>query len=418
MNPPSDPSSQGTDSDSGFDFVSPPKTDKGSSRSSLPTPAPKLSKPNLAAQAPRKKTLSSEIQITPIDTDRDVPQSVADRLHRKRSQLSSFVTSSILHTVVFLVLALWAVPRNSTPSKIGLVATLDMSEVKEAIEPSPIKFDLPDVEESPIENVANDTSNDVEEMADSDVPTIVDAVPDIEAIADAIEPSAVAPLKTLPTGGGLQGRDAESRAMLAAKHGGSEGSEAAVELGLRWIINHQLSDGSWRFRHHRSECNGRCGDEGKIDSPEAATGLALMSLLGAGYTHKAGPYQGQVEAGLDYLNRNIKYLSYGGSLRGSGPYSMYGHAIATVALAEAYAMTGDEKYLKAVTEAHRFIITAQHRRGGWKYRPQTPGDMSVSGWILMALKACDSAGVNPDPKSRKLAREFICLLYTSPSPRD
>ena len=357
----------------------------------------------------KRVTSSPSIKID-LETNQEVTHTVAEKLHRKRSQLSSFVTSTILHTVVFLVLALWAIPRKTVPLEIGLSAELDMMDVEEIAEPSPIKIEMPEVAESPVEDIAEDTSTDIEEMAADDVPTIVDAIPKEEAVADAVDPAPMAPLKTLPTGGGLEGRDADSRAKLAAKNGGSAGSEAAVEDGLRWIINHQMSDGSWRFRHNRSECNGRCSHEGTIDAPEAATGLALMSLLGAGYTHQAGPYQSEVNNGLDFLKSEIRYLSYGGSLGGSGAQPMYAHAIATIAIAEAWCMTKDESLRKPVTEAYRYIVTAQHRKGGWKYRPQSPGDMSVTGWMVMAMKACENAGVKPDKKSGKLAKEFVDSL--------
>jgi hypothetical protein len=356
--------------------------------------------------------VSSRVEV--IDTTCEIPQTVADKLHRKRSQLSSFVTSTILHTVVFLVLALWAIDRTKDPT-IGLTATaLDMTDVEDAIEPSDIKFELPEVAESPVENVAEDTSTELEEMASAEVPSVVDALPTEETVADSVEPAQVAPLKTLPAGGGLVGRNAESRAKLAAAFGGSEGSEAAVEEGLKWIIRHQLSDGSWRFRHHQSGCDGRCGDEGKIDSPPAATGLALMSLLGAGYTHEQGPYRAEVLMGLNYLSSEDNHRRnrgvHGISLGGSGAKPMYSHAIATIALAEALAMTGDEKYREVVEGAYKFIITAQHKRGGWKYRPQAAGDMSVTGWMMMAIKACESAGVKPDPEAKQLAKQFVDSL--------
>lgn len=412
MNPPSDSSSTGADSDSGFDFVGPP-ADSKPTKPKLATPAPR---PKSVARGPVSKTLktpaskASTFVVPSIDTEHEINRTVAQQLHRKRSQLSSFVTSTILHTVVFLVLALWVLPRHTIPPVIGLTARLDMSDIKESIEPSPIKLETPDVAESPVEDVAEDTSFELEEMAAAEIPTIVDAEPKEEAITDSLDPSANAPLKTLPTGGGLEGRDADSRAKLAAKHGGSEGSEAAVELGLQWIANHQLTDGSWRFRHHRSQCDGRCGNEGGIDAPTAATGLALMSLLGAGYTHQTGPYKGHVRAGLDYLNKKIKYLPYGGSLGGSGPQPMYSHAIATIALAEAFAMTKDQEYRKAVEEAYRYIVVAQHRRGGWRYNPQSPGDMSVTGWQVMAIKACENSGIKADPDTARKAKEFVDSL--------
>ena len=409
MNPSSDSSSSGADSDSGFDFATAPLSAKPATASGLPVPKPaKPTKPRARTRA-TAPAQTAAIQIDAIDTESEIPQSVTDRLHRNRSQLSSFVTSTILHTVVFLVLALWALDRQADPPEIGLMATLDMADVEEAFEPSEIK--LPEIAESPTEDVAEDTSTEVEEMAAADVPTVVDEVSEEEVIPDAVDPAKVASLKTLPSGGGLQGRDAQSRARLAAKYGGSPGSEAAVELGLKWIVNHQLTDGSWRFRHNQSACNGRCENEGGTDAPTAATGLALMSLLGAGHTQEAGPYKSQIDMGLTYLLNEIKYRGYGGSLRGSGSSTMYAHAIATIALAEAWALTGDdERFRKPVSEAYKYIVTAQHRRGGWKYTPQKPGDMSVTGWIIMAVKACENAGVETDAKSTKLAKEFVNSL--------
>ncbi len=412
MNHPSDSSSSGADSDSGFDFVPPPSA-KARQGPGLPTPKPNLANPPAPRRTKRQpdKPVLPSFEIQTGDSDGEFDQSVADRLHRKRSQLSSFFTSTVLHIVVLLVLGLWALDRK-TDSTIGLTGSLDMTDVAEpAVETSPIKFETEEVAESPVEDVAEDTSTDIEEMAASEVPTIVDALPEEETVSDAVEPSTVGPARTLPTGGGLVGRDAESRARLAAKFGGSAGSEAAVELGLQWIIKHQLTDGSWRFRHCKSDCDGRCGNEGAIDSPTAATGMALMSLLGAGYTHEQGPYRSEIFQGLSFLEREIRYRpDGGGSLGGSGAHPMYAHAIATIALAEAYAMTGDEMLRKPVKEAYIYIVKAQNKKGGWKYRPQSPGDMSVTGWMLMAMKACENAGVEPDMESREKAQKFIDSL--------
>ena len=96
--------------------------------------------------------------------------------------------------------------------------------------------------------------------------------------------------------------------------GGSRASEEAVERGLQWIINHQYEDGSWRLFHTGGQCDGRCQDPGSIESTTAATGLALLSLLGAGYTHEVGPYQTEVQSGLDYLVSRMRVNRYGGNL--------------------------------------------------------------------------------------------------------
>jgi hypothetical protein len=66
---------------------------------------------------------------------------------------------------------------------------------------------------------------------------------------------------------------------------------------------------------------------------------------------------------------------------------MYAHGIATLALCEAYAMTGDQQLEPYVRKTLDFIGHAQGPRGGWRYRPGMPGDTTVTGWQVMALKS-------------------------------
>jgi hypothetical protein len=66
---------------------------------------------------------------------------------------------------------------------------------------------------------------------------------------------------------------------------------------------------------------------------------------------------------------------------------MYSHAIATLALCEAYAMTRDSSLKEPAQKAVDFIVYAQNEAGGWRYEPKQPGDLSVTGWQLMALKS-------------------------------
>ncbi len=395
MNLPTESNSQGSDSESDHDFLPP---------TSLPTIAPQKKRQPLQTPEPGGDRLAFD-----IETGDDGRLTVSEKVQRKRGELSSFFISTFFHTTLFIVLALWISPPETADPTIGLVAEFSIpeDELQPAIETSPVQFNTEAVAESPVENTSDATHDAPEEMAAAEIPTLVDSIEEQPSVDTVPTTEAPAPRRAFAPGGGLQGRDAESRARLAARFGGSPGSEQAVENGLRWIINHQCSDGAWRFRHHKSDCDGRCGNQGKQDAATAATGLALMSLLGAGYTHEKGPYQGEILRGLEYLNNNIRYLRYGGSLV-SGRKQLYGHAIATTALAEAMAMTGDERYRKAVTEAHRYIINTQNpKNGGWKYEAQKAGDMSVTGWIVMALKACDNAGVATEAKDLKLARGFV-----------
>jgi hypothetical protein len=66
---------------------------------------------------------------------------------------------------------------------------------------------------------------------------------------------------------------------------------------------------------------------------------------------------------------------------------MYAHAIATLALCEAYAMTGAENLAGPAQAAIDFIVNAQHEKGGWRYQPGEPGDTTVTGWQIAALKS-------------------------------
>src|SRR5690606_20991789 len=72
--------------------------------------------------------------------------------------------------------------------------------------------------------------------------------------------------------------------------------------------------------------------------------------------------------------------------------TMYNHGIATIALCEAYGMTGDPRLRDPAQRAVRFVERAQdQRRGGWRYEPQQSGDTSVLGWQVMALVSAKRA---------------------------
>ncbi|NOY41908.1 MAG: terpene cyclase/mutase family protein [Planctomycetes bacterium] len=203
-------------------------------------------------------------------------------------------------------------------------------------------------------------------------------------------------------GGGMEGRHDSNRRSLALGNGGSEASESAVERGLAWLAAHQFDDGGWRFDLKSCpQCGGQCKNSGVIESTTASTGLALLCFLGAGYTQDEGPYQEVVSAGLYYLIDKMLITSMGGDLRDNSLLDelvegqpqfrksgdMYSHGIATLALCEAYAMTRDKTLAEAAQQAVNFIVYAQHEKGGWRYAPKEPGDTTVSGWQVTALKS-------------------------------
>ena len=174
---------------------------------------------------------------------------------------------------------------------------------------------------------------------------------------------------------------------------------------LRWLVVHQRQDGSWSFNHLTEACQHYCTHPGSEGSTTAATGLALLPFLGAGYTHREGDFQVAVQRGLDYLKSRGIRISYGNDLRDG---SMYGQALATIALCEAYGMTRDADLQQAAQGGLDYIVYAQdNNSGGWRYNPGESGDTTVTGWMLMALKSGQMARLNVQSPAIFAAERFL-----------
>ncbi len=358
--------------------------------------------------------LVSNFDTNAIHEDPSHPDSpsVADRINKNRESVSSVLVSMIIHTTLLIVLAVITLNWADNDNSIGILAKIDSTpEVDDtrfdmnSIDVSPT---MPD-ETSPLEQIADDTANANEEQTPQlDQQATFDSPENLTPLPVVTNAQSTGTVQVNPKGGGLEGRNAESRARLASERGGTEASEQAVELGIQWIIEHQQSNGSWRFFHHRGACDGRCANQGTKESSSAATGLALLSILGAGYSHHAGPYQTQVQKGLDFLRGRMRKTSFGGSFVED---TMYDQGIVTLALSEAYIMTKDETLREPVELAMKYIVAAQHSTGGWRYRAgEAPGDITVTGWQLMALKSCQRAGFHPPLRTISLAEAFVLNL--------
>jgi hypothetical protein len=179
--------------------------------------------------------------------------------------------------------------------------------------------------------------------------------------------------------------------------GGNKQTEAAVAGALAWLAGAQSADGRWDavklgggkelavLGHDRGGA-GRGADTG-------VSALALLAFLGAGNSHVNGDYEDTVRRGLDFLLRS---QADDGSLFGHATLyaQMYCHSMATFALAEAQAMTGDRRLEPAVRKAIQFSLAAQNTgTGGWRYRPGDSGDTSQLGWQMMALASAERAGI-------------------------
>src|SRR5205814_6577306 len=128
------------------------------------------------------------------------------------------------------------------------------------------------------------------------------------------------------------------------------------------------------------------------------------SFLGAGQSHKDGRYKQTVQAGLDWLVKNVETGSgQTGKFRNASTNvgAIYSQGIATLALCEAYGMTQDPALKEAAQAAVNYIQRIQAVNGSWGYVPGSPGDTSIVGWQIQALHAAQLAGRRGDEKVMK-----------------
>ncbi len=207
------------------------------------------------------------------------------------------------------------------------------------------------------------------------------------------------------------------KAKLLRREGGTVESEKAVAMGIAWLARHQKRDGSWSL-DVTSACtkDPGCPDVPTGISDVAATGLALLPMMGAGHTHMAkGPYQLPLQKGLHWL---MKHQGADGSMfTGGGAHTaMYTHAVATMALCEAYGMTHDPALRDHVRKALMNVAATQNKTdGGWRYFVGEPSDTSVFGWELFALRSGKMAGIAPSKSTINRCKQYLDLAATDSS---
>lgn len=204
-------------------------------------------------------------------------------------------------------------------------------------------------------------------------------------------------------------RQGDTRREFIDLVGGNVETEAAVKRGLVWLVEHQYADGHWSLHQldpPEKKLPATSG-AGGIASDTAATGLGLLPFLGSGHTHLAGEYQPVVTKAVSWL---VERQKPDGNLFTDAPSNafMYSHGIASIALCEAYGLSQDERLRDPAQRALNFIVAAQHAgTGGWRYRPGEPGDTSVVGWQVMALKSGEMAGLDVPKASLELANKWL-----------
>jgi hypothetical protein len=315
-----------------------------------------------------------------------------------------------------------------TESKPKLEPTADSAAMAALVDPfafsqpAPLALEAPDLLEAPIEEpesseeelleenskeqiVADkkaNESNSVSEVsssskADQSFPDVVPTTPatkSTEAIPDL-----------------YADRFAEDLTELATERGGSSQTEDAVKSALAWLAANQSKNGGWdvsKFGAGEERVvlgHNRQGAGAEADT--GVTGLAVLAFLGSGNSHLHGTYRNEVAQALEYLRQHQRA---DGSLFGEAELyaRMYCHSMATLAACEAYAMTRDRRLDPMCRAAVSYSLAMQHPSdGGWRYRRGDTGDTSQLGWVLMALKSAQLAGIEVPDVTWTRAERFL-----------
>jgi hypothetical protein len=178
---------------------------------------------------------------------------------------------------------------------------------------------------------------------------------------------------------------------------------ASLSRGLVFLAKQQNSDGSFD------------GGAPKV----ATTGLATLAFLAAGDAPDVGKYGLVVHNSIGWL---LVHQAQDGYF-GNGDRGMYAHAIATLALTQAYGVEPDMarriRMHAAMERAVAIILAAQNApksnpvfAGGWRYERNSPdSDLSLSGWNSMALRGAAAVGIDVPGDARKRAAAFVVHCF-------
>lgn len=382
------------------------KTKAKHKSSPLSVPAPAKKAAGLATRTDEPPRQSNSISHWSEDELESLSRtsSIANFVRNRIVVTPAWLISLIVHLIIILILGL-IVFRDQTPQQPTITLSTSLSaddriggEIRFENRANELRDDFKMASEmtkgeDELRQFIEKANRDAQSLQND--PSPLAALKDIERVRQNITTN---PDRRMS----FEARDPRIRSEIVREAGGTTLTEAAVARGLRWLVSVQNNDGGWSLKNYS---NHKKPDNA---SDIMATSLALLPLLGAGQTHEFGMYKSNVAAGLAWL---IKRQKNNGDLRAgfSGQAGMYAHGQASIVLCEAYAMTGDQAFQQPAQNAIRFIESAQHGKGGWRYQPGQPGDTSVFGWQMMALQSAQAPYIDLEINSStlKLADYFL-----------
>ncbi|MCO8122978.1 terpene cyclase/mutase family protein [Stieleria sp. TO1_6] len=302
----------------------------------------------------------------------------------------SWLLSLVVHLIVLVILALITSPAGQGFTNL----VLEMGFSDDAVD-DPVELDLSSLETSEMLDSADQSTEDA--LVETEIPDLFEMVQ--PADESAIEPVQLGTESIEIAKPMFSGRTGAMRKALMAMYGATDETREAVKLGLEWLKRQQQSNGGWSLQ--RPFTGG-----GMTENSPAATAMALLAFAGDGNTHLEGPYRKEVDDGLKYL---VSLQDRGGFMadKARGNDKTYAQAQATIALCELYGMTKDSWLRAYAQRAVDYAMKAQSSGGGWRYRPNEPGDTSVTGWYVMAIQSALSAGLEVNESKFRLVNEYL-----------
>lgn len=235
------------------------------------------------------------------------------------------------------------------------------------------------------------------EFAPLPVPEDVPAVP-LPARTGAETVAEVRPDLRSDNGAWFRLRSASKREKIA--YLGSSELYESLSRALVWLQTAQQVDGGWG--HVDAAVPPRDETLRELQRLEL-TSAAVLAFLGDGHSSKTSllGYDYNVRRGVNWL---LSQQKADGRIGPDDKQVVLGHAMATLALAEDYALSRDARLRQPLRNACRWLsgVRADDGQGGFPYMVGQPASLMSSVWAYMALATARSIRV-PDvdaPQSR------------------
>lgn len=209
---------------------------------------------------------------------------------------------------------------------------------------------------------------------------------------------------------------------------GGTASMPAVLHGLEWLARVQQQDGGWAqegllatlFESDRPAADPQAAGASQVAPPTSAAGATLATALGVlpflaeGVSHARAPdgspalaaYPRVVERALLALSR--------GQTQGRGADDGFfgggivGHCLATVAFAEDYGLTRNERVREHAKDGLKYLIATQDGvTGGWGILPHRPSSVIVTALVVDALRTAQLAGMGSSSRALEKGLSFV-----------